>query len=67
VTGSWINEAETEFIWIREYESAEDAKVKDDLFYNSPEWKAIAHEAIALLAKTNVTVMTSASLAPREG
>jgi hypothetical protein len=59
ILGPWVNEAKTEFIWIRVYDSAEDATAKDERFYNSPEWKAIAAEAAALVAKANVTVMSS--------
>lgn len=59
VVGPWVDETATEFIWVRVYESAEDAKEKDERFYSSPEWKAIASEALELLAKTSVTVMSS--------
>jgi len=57
IVGPWVNEAMTEFIWIRVYDSSDDAKAKDERFYNSPEWRAIAAEARALIAKTEVTVM----------
>jgi NIPSNAP len=57
IIGPWISEAETEFIWIRVYESAEDAKTKDERFYGSPEWNAVATECRSLVAKSQVTVM----------
>ena len=59
VLGPWINEARTEFIWIRTYESAEDAKAKDEAFSNSPVWQAIVGEAAEFIAKIEVTPMSS--------
>ena len=64
IVGPWVNDAKTEFIWIRVYDSAEDAKAKDERFYGAQDWKAIAAEARALLAKTEVTIMNSADLPP---
>jgi hypothetical protein len=62
IEGPWVNEAKTEFIWIRSYESAEDAKERDERFHGSPEFKAIHDEARAFLAKTDVTTMHSAQV-----
>ena len=62
ILGPWINEASTEFIWIRPYESAEDAKTKDEAFSSSPAWQAIAREASEFVAKIEVTPMTSPML-----
>lgn len=59
VLGPWVNEAKTEFIWIRTYQNAEDAKAKDEAFSNSAAWKAISGEAAEYVAKIEVTVMTS--------
>ena len=59
ILGPWINEAKTEFIWIRTYQNAEDAKVKDDAFSNSPAWKAVVGETAEYVAKIEVTVMTT--------
>lgn len=59
IMGPWVNESKTDFIWIRAYDSVDDAKAKDDRFYGSAEWKAIAAEARAFIAKTEVTVMTA--------
>lgn len=63
ILGPWINEAGTEFIWIRVYESAEDAKQRDEQFYGSPEWNAVAAECRALVAKSEVTVMRGIEVA----
>jgi hypothetical protein len=65
IVGPWVNEAKTDFVWIRTYDSAEDAKAKDERFYGSPEWKAIAPEAAAFIAKTDITIMNSAHVAAR--
>ena len=59
VLGPWINEASTEFIWIRTYESAEDAKAKDEAFSSSSAWRAIAGEAAEFISKIEVTPMSS--------
>ena len=59
VLDPWINEARTEFIWIRTYESAEAAKAKDEAFSSLPAWQAIAGEAAEFVAKIEVTPMSS--------
>ncbi len=59
IAGTWVNEAKTEFIWIRTYQDAEDAKVKDAAFGNSPLWKAAAPQAAEFIAKIEVTAMTT--------
>jgi hypothetical protein len=59
ILGPWINEASTKFIWIRTYESAEDAQSKDEAFSSSPAWQAIAGEAAEFIAKIEVTPMSS--------
>ena len=59
VIGPWASAAGTDFIWIRVYDSIEDAKLKDQRFYNSPEWVAIASEARQLIAKTEITEMSA--------
>ena len=65
ILGPWVNEAKTEFVWIRAYESAEDAKAKDEAFYGSAAWKAIAPEARDFIAKADVTVMQSPAVPAR--
>jgi hypothetical protein len=57
--GQWVNEAKTEFIWIRTYDSAEDAAAKDAAFAASPAWQAIQPEAAEFIAKIEVTPMSS--------
>lgn len=60
IVGGWVNEAKTEYIWLRTYQDAEDAKVKDAAFTNSDLWKAAQPQAAEFIAKIEVTVMTSA-------
>jgi len=67
ILGPWVNEAKTEFVWIRVYDSAEDAKTKDERFYGSAKWKAIAPEAREFIAKAEVTLMNSAPVPARAG
>jgi hypothetical protein len=67
ILGPWVNEAKTEFVWIRAYDSADDAKAKDERFYSSAGWKALAPEAGAFIAKAEVTVMNSAQVPARAG
>lgn len=59
ILGPWVNEANTEFTWIRTYESAEDAKAKDEAFSSSSAWRAIAGEAAEFISKIEVTPMSS--------
>jgi hypothetical protein len=67
IQGPWVNEAKTEFVWMRVYDSAEDAKVKDERFYSSAGWKAIAPESAAFIAKTEVKVLTTAQVPAKVG
>jgi hypothetical protein len=65
ILGPWVNEAKTEFVWIRTYDSASDAEAKDGVFYGSREWKAVGPDAREFLAKIEVTIMSS-PLPPRD-
>ena len=56
IVGPWINDARTEYIWIRTYESAEDAKAKDEAFSSSPAWQAIASDAAEFVARNDVSL-----------
>lgn len=66
ILGPWVNEAKTEFIWIRIYESEDDARAKDERFYNSSEWQAVKAETGALIAKADVTIMNRVRLPTRD-
>lgn len=65
ILGPWVNEAKTEFIWIRAYDSADDAKAKDERFYASAGWKAIVSETRGFIAKAEVKAMSSAQVPAR--
>ena len=39
VEGSWVNEDNNQYIWIRTFEDEEDVKAKEAAFIGSPEWK----------------------------
>ncbi len=39
VEGSWVNEDNNQYIWIRTFDDAEDLEVKMTAFRESPEWK----------------------------
>ena len=58
VEGTWVNDENTQFIWIRSYgDSTADIEVKEAAFYGSEWWKAnvdhvrshIAHREITLI------------------
>ena len=36
---AWVNQEQTQFIWIRTYDSIEDIKVKDAAFHGTDFWK----------------------------
>ncbi len=38
VEGSWVNEDNNQYIWIRSFTNSEDVKAKEAAFYGSPEW-----------------------------
>lgn len=57
IDSAWANEAKTEFIWVRSYDSHEDLKTKESSFYGSPEWKAAVNHVASHIAKTAVRVM----------
>ena len=53
VEGSWVNEDNNQYIWIRTFDDAEDMKAKEAAFIGSPEWKGgagdLAHSHLARL------------------
>ena len=62
ILGPWLNEDKTEFVWVRTYDSAADAKAKDEAFYGNAEWKAVLPQAMECIAKprNSFTSITSA-------
>jgi len=62
VTGGWTNEDRSEFVWMRSYANAEDAKVKDAAFATHPEWVRIRPEPREFIAKAEVMPMVAESI-----
>ena len=58
VEGSWINEDNNQYIWIRTFDAAEDVKAKEAAFFGSPEWiGGTADLARSHLARVDVQAM----------
>ncbi len=58
VEGSWVNEDNNQYIWIRTFGDAEDLKAKEAAFRESPEWKGGAGDlARSHLARADVQAM----------
>ena len=58
VEGSWVNEDNNQYIWIRTFDDAEDMKAKESAFIESPEWKGGAGDlARSHLARLDVQPM----------
>jgi hypothetical protein len=58
VEGSWVNEDNNQYIWIRAFGDAEDLKAKEAAFIESPEWTGGARDlARSHLARLDVQTM----------
>ena len=57
VGDTWVTPDRSQFVWVRSFGSAEEIPVKEEAFRNSPEWKAVADDAIAVLARFDVQVI----------
>ncbi len=58
VEGSWVNEDQNQYIWIRTFDDAEDVKAKETAFRESPEWQGGAGDlARSHLARHDVQTM----------
>ena len=62
VTGGWVNEERSDFIWMRSYANAEGAKQKDAAFAANPDWNAIRPESRKFIAKAEITPMQAESI-----
>lgn len=62
IGGPWVNEAKTEFTWLRSYADAEDAAQKDAAFAAHPTWVAARPESVKFIAKAEVTPMLADSI-----
>jgi hypothetical protein len=57
VRNSWINADGTEFIWVRQFDSAEEIPAKEAEFFASPERKALADRPTSHIARMEVRVV----------
>ncbi len=58
VEGSWVNEDNNQYIWIRNFGDAEDMEAKNNAFRESPEWRGGARDlAVSHLARADVHTM----------
>ena len=64
VEGAWVNDARTQFIWVRSYgETDEDLERKEAAFYGSDWWRANVDRVRGHLAHREITVIRSAGAA----
>jgi len=60
VEGAWVNDARTQFIWVRSYgETDADLEQKEAAFYGSAWWKANVDTVRGHLAHREITVIRS--------
>ena len=60
VEGAWVNDARTQFIWVRSYgETDADLEHKEAAFYGSAWWKANVDTVRGHLAHREITVIRS--------
>ena len=61
VEGAWVNDARTQFIWIRSYgETEADIERKEAAFYGSAWWQANVDRVRGHLAHREIAVIRSA-------
>ena len=57
VQNSWVNADGTEFLWVRQFNSAEEIPVKEAEYFASPERVALADRPTSHIAKMEVRVI----------
>ena len=58
IEGSWVNEDNNQYIWIRTFDDAEDLEAKTKAFGESPEWSGGGRDlAYSHLARLDVQAM----------
>ena len=60
VDGTWVDEENERFIWIRSFEDQADLEQKEAAFYGSPGWLANVDHVRSHLARRDVTVISRA-------
>ena len=57
IEAAWVNLDQTEFIWVRSFDSVDQIKVKEAEYYSSPERLALGDQPSQHIAKTEVRVV----------
>ena len=61
IDGSWVNDARTEFVWLRSFDSLEDIQIKESQYYGSSERKALGDQPQTHIAKIEVRIIEPTS------
>ena len=57
IDGTWVNQDDNQFIWIRSFADQKDLEAKEAAFYESSEWKAEVDHARSHITGTVVQPM----------
>ena len=60
VDGSWVDEENERFVWIRSFEDQTDLERKEAAFYGSAQWLANVDHVRSHLARRDITVINQA-------
>jgi hypothetical protein len=63
VQNSWVNADRTEFIWVRQFNNAEEIPTREAEYFASPERKALADRPTSHIAKMEVRVIEAVPVA----
>ena len=61
VENAWVNEARTEFIWVRRFADGDDPMEKEKEYFATPERKALGDFPISHVAKMEVRLLKPSS------
>lgn len=64
VDDAWVNQDQTQFVWIRSFVDAEDITTKEAAFYGSPEWNSIMDHARSHIARVQIETVNSVLKTP---
>ena len=59
VDEAWVNQDQTQFVWVRTFADADDIPVKEAAFYGSPEWNSVMDNARSHIARIQVETVNS--------
>ncbi len=57
VEGSWVNEDNNQYIWIRTFDDAKDREIKLAAWLESPEWQSARDLVFTHLARLDIQAM----------